>query len=327
MDFSVIIPVFNSQEYIERCLVSVLAQTSCTFEIIVVNDGSVDDSESIIAGMAANNENFTVIMQKNSGVSVARNSGLNVAVGKYVIFIDSDDWIEKGYFEFIIEKLEINQLDGLLLNYFIDTGSEVTKSRSCVKSAPMVLTGNDFGLLFLESAIMNSPCDKVFRRDLYVKYNIRFPIGLSVGEDAVAVSLIGLHVNRIGVYNECFLHYMQDSNGVTKSKTTNLMLVSIVSAMKLTTSIYNKKYSNSLIYKMVFRQIIFYFLSVGFDKETPSKESFDYFVHVIGQLRVKNFTSFKWKLVFILLIQSKRRNYLYFINLLYSIYIKFKSRV
>lgn len=108
---SIIIPVYNVEAYLEECLDSVLKQTYENMEIITINDGSNDKSLKILEEYSLQHNNITVISQKNSGQSVARNNGIKIAKGKYLYFLDADDFILPDTFEHLINKMEKNNLD------------------------------------------------------------------------------------------------------------------------------------------------------------------------------------------------------------------------
>lgn len=119
MKLSIIIPVYNVEKYIKKCLLSCVTQDISLdkYEIIVVNDGSPDNSKEIIDILAKQYANIHVIEQENSGLSMARNNGLKVAIGEYIWFVDSDDWIENYCLKSIINKLEETTPDLLQLQY------------------------------------------------------------------------------------------------------------------------------------------------------------------------------------------------------------------
>ena len=112
---TVIIPVYNVENYLERCLKSVLYNTYTNLEIICVNDGSTDDSKKILEDYSKRDKRVIVINKKNEGVSSARNAGIKIATGEYIAFIDSDDWIHEKYFEYFIRG--INTADLAICNY------------------------------------------------------------------------------------------------------------------------------------------------------------------------------------------------------------------
>ena len=136
---SVIIPVYNCEKYIEECIESLINQTLQECEFIFVNDGSKDKSEEIIKKYADKDERITLINQKNSGVSVARNIGIKKAVGEYIGFVDADDYVESDYYEKLYNTAKNNNCSIVVCNW---------KSR---------LNGKDseFILPFIKNKVMN----------------------------------------------------------------------------------------------------------------------------------------------------------------------------
>lgn len=108
---SVIVPVYNVENHVEKCLVSIMNQTYQHLEILVIDDGSTDDSGVICDRMAAEDSRIRVVHQKNAGVSSARNKGLDICSGSYVLFVDSDDWIEPEMVELMVSAIEKTNTD------------------------------------------------------------------------------------------------------------------------------------------------------------------------------------------------------------------------
>lgn len=108
---SVIIPVYNSEKYLKRCVESVLNQTYSNIEIIIINDGSTDNSKKILEELKENNKNIQLLSQQNKGQSAARNLGMKVAQGEYIGFVDSDDWIHPQMYSHLVKILEDNKSD------------------------------------------------------------------------------------------------------------------------------------------------------------------------------------------------------------------------
>lgn len=110
---SIVVPVYNVSSYLSRCLDSLLNQSidSAAYEIIVVNDGSTDSSLNIAQRYAGNHPQIVIVSQKNGGLSAARNSGVKVARGKYIQFVDSDDYLEPDVLNVLLEKMEREDLD------------------------------------------------------------------------------------------------------------------------------------------------------------------------------------------------------------------------
>ena len=101
--FSIIIPVYNKEQYIQRCINSIITQTYTDFEVIIINDGSTDQSKDILNTIS--DSRFKIFSISNGGVSNARNTGLNYASGQYILFIDADDYIDKDYCESIHKSI------------------------------------------------------------------------------------------------------------------------------------------------------------------------------------------------------------------------------
>lgn len=142
MDLSIIIPVYNVELYIEKCINSVLnqSQNKIEYEVIIVDDGSPDDSIKIITPLVRDLSNVKIIRQKNKGVSEARNVGLRAAIGKYVWFIDSDDWIDSNSF-ITLEKLLKMDFDGIAIECTDVLGDRKVRRFNRVKKANQVMTG------------------------------------------------------------------------------------------------------------------------------------------------------------------------------------------
>jgi glycosyltransferase EpsJ len=119
---SVILPVYNVQAYLPACLDSLMAQTLQPDEIIAIDDGSTDDCPQILADYALRMSNLRIIRQVNGGLSAARNTGLDVAQGEYIAFVDSDDFLEPNIFATGLQQMQGNKLDMLLFNamYYFD---------------------------------------------------------------------------------------------------------------------------------------------------------------------------------------------------------------
>ena len=117
---SVVIPVYNTEKYLEKCLDSVIGQTYGNLEIIIVDDGSSDGSPEICRDYAKKDERVTIISQENKGLAVARNVALDIATGSYIMFVDSDDWLEKEAVERLVFEAEKNMADAVFFGVIVD---------------------------------------------------------------------------------------------------------------------------------------------------------------------------------------------------------------
>lgn len=185
---SIIIPAYNVEEYINKCIQSCVGQTYKNIEIIVVDDGSTDNTWNEIVALSENDERIIHIRQENCGVAVARNTALDMASGDYLLFLDSDDWLEDNAVEMLLSYT--GQENYLICSdcYFAyginDNIRKVIQNKDyeyekCIVSELMKYIGvsSKFRLV--------SSCYKLFKRDVVEKYNLRFEPGIHQGEDGL----------------------------------------------------------------------------------------------------------------------------------------------
>ena len=187
MKYSVIIPVYNSEKTIKRCIESISLQNRPDVEIIVINDGSTDKTESICKALQTEHKNIIYITKENGGVSSARNLGLSVATGEFVMFVDSDDYVDNNCFDTIDKYIKSNA-DFYQFSFSIVANGLVKEIREF--SECNVNTSSEKEAFLSEGVVtrsINSPCAKIFRRKIINEQNLRFCEELSVGEDLTFV--------------------------------------------------------------------------------------------------------------------------------------------
>ena len=206
---SIICPVYNAEQYIERCIDSIIAQTYQDWELIVVNDGSIDGSRRIAEQYAKNDIRIKVINKNNGGVSSARQTGLNVATGDYVIHADPDDWVEPSMLSDMYNVAQIEDADIVVTDFFWERGSEVTISDKLNMSIDnQTLLNNLF-----TGAFHGGLWNKLMKRSLFVLNNITFPEKISLHEDMYIVASVLLHPVKISYLNKAYYHYVLGING------------------------------------------------------------------------------------------------------------------
>ena len=176
---SIIVPVYNAQQYLENCVQSILAQTYRDFQLILVNDGSTDESGNLCDGFAARDSRVTVIHQKNAGVSAARNAGLAVASGEYIGFVDADDTIVPEMYEQALDRIgdcDISMWDTVT----VWSDGRTEPDTIDLLGADCVLGKEDWNPRLLRY-MAGSACRCLYRREL-IK-DIRFPVGIKLSED------------------------------------------------------------------------------------------------------------------------------------------------
>ena len=179
---SIIVPVYNGEKYIDKCVMSVLNQEYKNIELILVNDGSQDRSKEILDNWANKNEKIKVINQNNSGVSVARNNGIEMAKGKFLTFVDVDDYIAKDFISYyynLIEKYNAQIALTPMPQKFDDSFEENIQE---IKDEIQIWDGERTACEMLYYNIAIGPWNKLISKELIDNYNIRFNPKLSYGE-------------------------------------------------------------------------------------------------------------------------------------------------
>ncbi|MGL5056237.1 MAG: glycosyltransferase family 2 protein [Fusobacteriaceae bacterium] len=213
---SVIIPVYNTEKYLRRCLESIINQSLKEIEIIIVNDGSPDGSSKIIDEFSQKDKRIKVINKKNGGLSSARNVGLKKAVGEYIFNIDSDDWIEQNYFIEMYSKAKKDNLDIVISDFFLDwDNGKIDYIKEFDISETDFVSGEEYVTNFIAGKIFPSVWNKMFKNSLYKDNNIEHPEYISFGEDLATTPRLGYCAKKIGKLNKAYIHYIQNPGSIT----------------------------------------------------------------------------------------------------------------
>lgn len=208
---SVIVPVYNVESYLEKCIESIQNQSYKSLEIILVNDGSTDSSGDICDKYAACDKRIRVIHQKNGGISSARNTGLEVANGDYIAFVDSDDYIEPKMYEDLLNFLKEYNLDIIDCGSFRDKNGMITGG--CNDGQIEIYEKDDALRLAMHDGF-TSVWNKLYKRDIVI--NIRFPEGRKFEDSAISYLYIA-NANRIGHINRSYYYYRLNLNSTTQT--------------------------------------------------------------------------------------------------------------
>lgn len=222
---SIIIPVYNVERYLERCVHSVLNQTYTNLEVILVNDGSSDSSPAICDAFAKEDSRIRVIHQNNKGDGAARNAGLDIFQGEWVCFVDSDDWVEPNYVEVLVDIATKNNtlLAVCRMRRVLDEPAPIVQDKSerllNFRQSYFYIFDNRFAKN-LPGFSVYSANDKLFNRKLFATN--RFTT-YRYGEDAASV-LTFVHFceelnSKISVTNQCLYNYFQGSISITRGET------------------------------------------------------------------------------------------------------------
>ena len=209
---SIVIPVFNVELYLSRCINSVLGQTYSKLEVILVDDGSTDKSGALCDDFAKKDSRITVIHKKNGGLSSARNAGVNASSGQMITFVDSDDWIEKDTYQYCLTLLEQNEADCAQYNYIMVTNTNPVKQP---KEKISTYLGKEILQFYMESTTRTgsySVCRCLFPKEALL--GISFREG-KINEDIDYKYKAFCYCRKLVVSNQIKYFYFQSGNSLS----------------------------------------------------------------------------------------------------------------
>ena len=205
---SVIVPFYNVEKYIDKCLNSLVNQTLEDIEIIIVNDGSKDNSETIAKEYASKYKNKIIYLKKeNGGLSDARNYAIPYATGEYIAFLDSDDYIEVNMYEQMYEKAKKENADIVECDFLWEYPNEKIESKGKIYK--------DKHDILLNARVV--AWNKLIKKELIEKTKIKFPYGLRYEDVEFFYKLIP-YINKLDIVNKPFVHYVQRDNSISNSQ-------------------------------------------------------------------------------------------------------------
>ena len=207
---SIIVPVYNVKEQLERCLDSISGQTYRNFECFLVDDGSTDGCGEICDFYAKKDDRFVVIHQKNAGLSVARNNAMNLVTGDYVSFIDSDDYVMPEYLENMVNLLQNNDCDIAKCDYF-----KGVFEKDCSMPQIDIFTGREFTERLLTDQIGSQLWQYLFKKDLW--QGVVSPVG-RYAQDMMILHIVTDRAKRIVVSTQkLYFYYIDRSNSTSNA--------------------------------------------------------------------------------------------------------------
>lgn len=208
---SIVVPIYNADPYLHQCLQSIQSQDFEDFEILMVDDGSTDNSAHICQDFSSDDSRFVYLYKKNSGVSETRNYGIEHSRGEYIVFVDSDDYLEKNYLSSMYDVMIKTPVD-LVVEGIVMHKSDETKTKETFPPliSNMEALSKD---LYYRLIMFRGPYCKLFKMDIIRKYDIRFPKGISYGEDAIFYYDYLLYCTCIAFSSCCGYNYRVNDNG------------------------------------------------------------------------------------------------------------------
>jgi len=241
---SIIVPVYNTSKYLDKCLDSLTKQTLKDIEIIIVNDGSTDDSQEKLEKWAKKDKRIKLYNKENGGQASARNLGLDVASGEYIAFVDSDDYVSYEMYKTLYNSTT-NKVDIVLCDYYLDYGESIVENNKLFDKE---------GTISHKDYIMStpSPVNKIIKKSFLEKNNFKFPEGF-IYEDLASMPILGIYKPTIKYINKYLYYYVQTPistmrNDVYKEKYEDLF----IAIDYLYNNIHGKNYDLELEYVLTY---------------------------------------------------------------------------
>lgn len=217
---SIIMPVYNSEKFLQQTLQSIMEQSFQDYELIAINDGSTDGSRKILEDYAYMLQNMQIINQVNAGVSAARNKGLLATKGEYVCFMDADDWIHPDFLRILVGISEKNRADITFCEYepfynIEQLDQAVIDERTIMLTELKKNYGSSTFDYAMQMGLGTSPCNKMFRRDVLCQYQIYFDVNSTFGEDMFFNWKVFLISNNVYYVKKSLYGYRQNIEGAT----------------------------------------------------------------------------------------------------------------
>mgnify|MGYP000851545993 CR=1 FL=1 len=232
---SVIVPVYNVENYVEQCIKSIFNQTYKKFELIIVIDGSTDSSEKIIRNLVKNENNVKIISRENKGLLATRIEAVEkYAMGDYITFVDSDDWLEKDALENLIKPIKENQTIDIVRANKINVDENENKTFCQYIGNKNIINKDEFKNIiypkFVDGYEMNNVYAQLIKKDLFKEIDIDRTI--SLGEDLVTNIYLYRKANKVCFINNYVYNYRFNSNSITKIIKKEKLLKNLVDIKK-----------------------------------------------------------------------------------------------
>ncbi|MCS6111604.1 glycosyltransferase [Clostridium botulinum] len=232
---SIIVPVYNVEEYLNKCIYSILKQSYSNIEVILIDDGSSDNSGIICDSFEKLDSRVRVIHSENKGVSNARNIGISLAKGRYIGFVDSDDWIEPDMYQKLYNTIKNDNSDISICDAFIE--SKVTHVHKVFGESKYVFNRDEIFNVVLDNIGFNWLCNKLFKKDLFK--GIRLDENIYIGEDILCVCKCICNGESFSYLQEALYHYLKRNESVCNNS-FNIKKISNIDAYEKIMKIYYK---------------------------------------------------------------------------------------
>lgn len=228
MKVSIIITVYNSESYLRRCLNSLINQTYKNIDVIVINDGSTDQSEKIINEYVKKDNRVRIINQKNQGCAVARLNGIKIAKGKYCMFVDSDDWIEENTIEELVKKIELTNAEIIKFRFICEPSKKIQESYMDYKET--LFNSEEKKKIYyilMTTTKLNNLANQIVKTDLFDVNDINLKENINQGEDLLINLNLFYKAKKILLVDDIYYHYFRNDKSITNNIELNKIIKNI----------------------------------------------------------------------------------------------------
>lgn len=229
IEVSIIVPIYNSSAFLDNLFLSIQNQSFIDFEVLLIDDGSTDDSQIKCINITEKDKRFKYIKKENEGVSSARNTGIEKAKGKFLAFIDSDDYILENHIMMMVKGIE--NVDLVTTGYFLKDEKECRK-RVLPNGNMVIKTSNFYQYLLMDYSVFSFPWNKLYRKSIIDSQGIFFNKTIYYGEDLVFLMEYLSHVKKIRLLKTANYVYLNHDKSVSSQKINQKNLISRMTDVK-----------------------------------------------------------------------------------------------
>ena len=216
-DVSIVVPVYNLEKWIDRCLDSIARQTFSNFEVLLIDDGSTDNSGAICDEYAKRDSRFHAYHKENGGLASANQYGLDRATGKYIINVDPDDWVEEEMLASLYSKAEENNADMVICDFYMDyPQKQIYKTQRPDSLEPDYIIDS-----FFSGKLHGSHCNKLIKLSCIRDGQVSFAEGANYCEDLLFNVKVLTHIKKVSYLHAAFYHYVQYASSLSYTNPTN----------------------------------------------------------------------------------------------------------
>lgn len=272
---SIIIPIYNAEKYLREQLESIKRQTVNNYEVIMINDGSTDNSEKIIMEYVNKNTNWNYYLKKNTGVSDTRNLGIELACGKYICFVDADDCLNEKYLECLLKQMEYDNCQLACCGMKKIKGNSIMIDEIHIQGKECVFYNkNKYEILF--NKIGGYIGNKLFLREIIISKKIRFNKNIGMCEDMLFIFMYLKYIDKVK-YNDEQNYYYRILESSASKEINNVKWFSIYEVYNYILE-NNELYSNSLLNEIIYRYAIYLYIGKYKIKHNKNARKYENFI-------------------------------------------------